>query len=579
MDQLTKKGTIGTPIGARSADVEITRWYNDIDINRLLIEMSNHQEDYLVFDSITLDEAQITQRLTDASYQINEVRNIVIPVNLGQSEDGIYRGNHWTSLVIRNQEDGLHIYYQDSVGNPIPELLVTQIRNVFQDSKIHDLQVRQQENVYDCGPWTIFNLCALAMTGELPENIDENAIIDQREYLRDLPLESPEHLHADDEEQLALEEYDEEQLASDEYDEETDRESDEEELEKALEEKLIKIVDYNINALKESLDEHESQLLDDILSQYTSLFVLRNDKVVASNNSKLSEMMHLGKSHNSFIEDLKVGVMILKEDVEKDDDAKSVISNADDVHKKLSLLETVLGESYTTEVKVASEELTLYRKQKKEKKAALKELTPKIAAITISAITMADKSVKDDLSKQKTLMQDIRKAEVVISRTEKIISRALFKHIKQKDSNQEDGIIKDESTKPMIDMINIISSSKADIKRLEEEILNLEQSCPDYEIKNSRLQVLKTNLKDPIASLTLKIKELCSDSPIVKARDLQEEEEEVLHSGLPASDANSDAEVVTVVNDEELQPNHNGALEAKCAGESSLHPHSDGHAD
>jgi hypothetical protein len=243
-----------TPIGARSTDVEITRWYNDIDINRLLIEMSNNQEDYLVFDSITLDEAQITQGLTDAFDQINESRNIVIPVNLGQSGDGIYRGNHWTSLVIRHQDDGVNIYYQDSLGNPIPPLLLTKIDSVFPDAKIHDLRVPQQENGYDCGPLTILNLDALARTGKLPKNTDENAIIDQRTALRYLALNSPEQLYADDEE-----------TSLDEDDSEADGESDDEELLKQIEgeglaPRLLKIVKKRFNELDKVYSKLEEQI-------------------------------------------------------------------------------------------------------------------------------------------------------------------------------------------------------------------------------------------------------------------------------------------------------------------------------
>lgn len=300
-----------TPIGARSSDVEITRWYNDIDINRLLIEMSNNQEDYLVFDSITLDEAQITQRLTEAFYIINEGKNIVIPVNLGGSDAGTYKGDHWTGLVITREEDTVHIYYEDSLGNPIPALLLTQIHNVFQDAQIHDLQVRQQDNGYDCGPLTILNLDALARTGKLPENTDENAIIEQRTTLRDLALNSPEQLVADDEEASSDDDDSEVDESGEEY-----SEDEEDSGLKLLEESKESLGEGLYNELKQIIEEKNSNIVDLYqLSEKLKENLTVSNKSYAKEKEAIDELENAYESDTSMVSDTDgaIGVDIANE--------------------------------------------------------------------------------------------------------------------------------------------------------------------------------------------------------------------------------------------------------------------------
>ncbi len=67
-------------------------------------------------------------------------------------------GDHWTTLVIAQQNGQYHGYYADSLGSEIPD----NIRQILQqsqvaDNNIHDICISQQADGYNCGLWALEN--------------------------------------------------------------------------------------------------------------------------------------------------------------------------------------------------------------------------------------------------------------------------------------------------------------------------------------------------------------------------------------------------------------------------------------
>jgi hypothetical protein len=462
------------------SDSTETRWYNYIDINRLLIAMSNNHEDYLVVDAITLDTVNITQTLSGILNYITRdedgVLPVVIPVNLGASELGVYTGNHWTGLVIRREEDSVHIYYQDSLSNEIPDMLSTIIQNLCEGIKfeLHDLQFSQQENGYDCGPLTILNLDALARTGELPENIDENAIIEQRKMLQDLPPDSLEQNYV---------EFDEE------VDKEVDEEVDEDEVEKYLDEVVPKFVT--------SLDEEQSNIFNGILHQYQTLLDSRHKKELVGKDAIIKQVLNRGEEVKYVFNKSDEQVKLLNMNIEEEDCLKSVVSNAEDVHKKEPLLIQILGKSITIQVHTLRSE----KPKRKEYKKQLKQLIKQIYDTQSSGETMAQKT--ELIIKRKELETKIRKSELDIGLAEKAISRALLKHNQKKDTDNEvpDSIKKligNESAKDLIESIARTYSTKEEIEKLEKEISVEGVSSEAKVAKETKIKTLKITIEEKI---------------------------------------------------------------------------------
>ncbi|WP_341789706.1 ankyrin repeat domain-containing protein [Rickettsia endosymbiont of Polydrusus tereticollis] len=80
-------------------------------------------------------------------------------------------GDHWTTLVISQQNGQYHGYYVDSLGSGIPD----NIRQILQqtqiaDNNIHDIQISQQADGYNCGLWVLEN--ARDINTMLQENRD-----------------------------------------------------------------------------------------------------------------------------------------------------------------------------------------------------------------------------------------------------------------------------------------------------------------------------------------------------------------------------------------------------------------------
>lgn len=67
-------------------------------------------------------------------------------------------GDHWTTLVISQQNGQYNGYYEDSLGSIIPD----NIRQILQqtqvtDNNIHDIRISQQADGYNCGLWALEN--------------------------------------------------------------------------------------------------------------------------------------------------------------------------------------------------------------------------------------------------------------------------------------------------------------------------------------------------------------------------------------------------------------------------------------
>jgi hypothetical protein len=179
---------------SQSAPNDMERWYDDVDIHNILQSYSRGEQDYLVGEPITRDPLQSIQRIGEAINRLEnnqDVESIVIPVNVGRTSDGVYQGSHWTGLCITRGEDSQYrASYADSMAGAMDENLPSlrqilnnhgirgDIREMVQDDN------RQQNNGYDCGPWTAMNLDSLARNGQVPTLSPEvlEHIIDQRTF-------------------------------------------------------------------------------------------------------------------------------------------------------------------------------------------------------------------------------------------------------------------------------------------------------------------------------------------------------------------------------------------------------------
>ena len=96
-------------------------------------------------------------------------------------------GNHWVGAVIRKQSDGkIQVIYNDPKGNSIQDeeniiTFIGIIQKHEKDANIIDLQLKQQDNDDDCGPFTVDNLVRLAMAHGL-DNASRDQLI-EREVL------------------------------------------------------------------------------------------------------------------------------------------------------------------------------------------------------------------------------------------------------------------------------------------------------------------------------------------------------------------------------------------------------------
>ena len=167
-------------------------WYNYVDINTLLMRLSNNKQDYHIIEAASQDNLHILQRINQAftALEDNPLLPAVIPINLGNVVSGVYEGSHWVGLVVKlTIENGLEAFYNDSFGTPMDKLLPN-LRQILKNhgvNQITDFKQLQQINGYDCGPWTVFNIDSIARNKALP-NISNDSIRIQREQLEQIKI-------------------------------------------------------------------------------------------------------------------------------------------------------------------------------------------------------------------------------------------------------------------------------------------------------------------------------------------------------------------------------------------------------
>jgi hypothetical protein len=164
-----------------------TYWYAYLDINDLL-KAKSQDNVYKVIDSTDIDDLQTLQRVSEAFTVLNNPNSlnvVVIPINLGISNQGTWQGLHWVGLIIKKTKTSFKAFYTDSLATPIEKSFSTSdgatfytlkqilINHGVPENNIIESNVNlpaQQSNGYDCGPWTVFNLDSLAKTENLPNS-------------------------------------------------------------------------------------------------------------------------------------------------------------------------------------------------------------------------------------------------------------------------------------------------------------------------------------------------------------------------------------------------------------------------
>ncbi len=147
-------------IAVRKKDQHM-RWYTeDIIIALLTRELG---ENAVIMPQTQLEHASLlNDNLSNAiANALEERKPVVIPIHL--------HGNHWASMALKKTEDGgpLQVIYNDPLGNPLEyEIRAVEIVCIITqfdpDANIIDLQLPQQSNDMDCGPFIVDNLVRIA---------------------------------------------------------------------------------------------------------------------------------------------------------------------------------------------------------------------------------------------------------------------------------------------------------------------------------------------------------------------------------------------------------------------------------
>jgi hypothetical protein len=169
-------------------------WYTDVDIHLLLQRICQGDKSCRKTDAASLnveskDKTHLIQTVNRGCDQLNKdktLKAVMIPINLGETTNGIFHGNHWVALVLRREEDKIVTYFKDSFGDEMDEK-VPGLRQILgnhgvKEENIKEFSKKQQANGYDCGPWTVLNLEAMAKTGNIVV-AEEKEIKSQREEL------------------------------------------------------------------------------------------------------------------------------------------------------------------------------------------------------------------------------------------------------------------------------------------------------------------------------------------------------------------------------------------------------------
>ena len=159
-----------------------TSWYTEDQINTLLKHYLP-QGGYFVAAQSQLEHRSLigVNVMAAINVVIYDGKIAVLPIQV--------HGNHWVGVMIRKRsllENVLQVIYNNPQGSPLAgeaphDLnLIDPILNNLPpgwDHDLRDLQLVQQKNSYDCGPFTVDNLVKLAEADTL-SNLSNQEIID-----------------------------------------------------------------------------------------------------------------------------------------------------------------------------------------------------------------------------------------------------------------------------------------------------------------------------------------------------------------------------------------------------------------
>jgi len=164
----------GAAVSILKARSRLEEWYTEDQIHHILVHALPGPYTILAqtqFEHRDLVEGNIRTAI-DAVTQGHIAA--VMPIHL--------HGNHWTGAVFRRQTDHtLEVIYMDPTGSSFEaeenaSLFIETITSMVPRARIIDLKFRQQENGYDCGPFTVDNLIRIAQAPNL-DNLDGPTII------------------------------------------------------------------------------------------------------------------------------------------------------------------------------------------------------------------------------------------------------------------------------------------------------------------------------------------------------------------------------------------------------------------
>ncbi len=173
--QFDAEAEITLPMGFKALNLKTlsTEWYTeDKIINVLQCALGNNvtHVSQTQLEHTDLLKANLESAIGEV---ITRTIPAVIPVHV--------HGNHWTALIIKKVENGsIQVIYNDSNGNALESEenavnLVKTITEICPDATILDLQLRQQFNDNDCGPFSIDNMVRIANINT--EHVDRNALV------------------------------------------------------------------------------------------------------------------------------------------------------------------------------------------------------------------------------------------------------------------------------------------------------------------------------------------------------------------------------------------------------------------
>ena len=144
-------------------------WYSDSELEQLIrlqLPLETNSNLHIWAGAVNVQQLE-TLYLYAYSTQSRENSSIsLIPIFLNAEEnDFLELGNHWAILILvnvptQNQKPRQLAIYQNPLGVEMPN----SIKNCLKEWEVFDLQVRQQTNDNDCGPWIVYTAQTLVET-------------------------------------------------------------------------------------------------------------------------------------------------------------------------------------------------------------------------------------------------------------------------------------------------------------------------------------------------------------------------------------------------------------------------------